>query len=74
MTCSVSRVQSCASLYSELWLVLILGFKVCNLLIDSCVVSRLLPVSRPKLFSSIRSFAALPSYIPVADSTYSSSS
>ncbi|NXA07771.1 GP156 protein, partial [Sapayoa aenigma] len=27
MTCSVSRVQSCASLYSELWLVLILGFK-----------------------------------------------
>ncbi|NXT68685.1 GP156 protein, partial [Chaetops frenatus] len=27
MTCSVSRVQSCASLYSDLWLVLILGFK-----------------------------------------------
>ncbi|XP_072737542.1 probable G-protein coupled receptor 156 isoform X4 [Ciconia boyciana] len=28
MTCSVSRVQSCASLYSDLWLVLILGFKL----------------------------------------------
>nr|XP_030122135.3 probable G-protein coupled receptor 156 [Taeniopygia guttata]XP_030122142.3 probable G-protein coupled receptor 156 [Taeniopygia guttata] len=27
MTCSVSRVQSCASLYSDLWLILILGFK-----------------------------------------------
>ncbi|NWV24047.1 GP156 protein, partial [Origma solitaria] len=27
MTCSVSRVQSCASLYSDLWLVLIVGFK-----------------------------------------------
>ncbi|XP_027509504.1 probable G-protein coupled receptor 156 [Corapipo altera] len=27
MTCSMSRVQSCASLYSDLWLVLILGFK-----------------------------------------------
>ncbi|KAM4789876.1 putative G-protein coupled receptor 156 isoform 3-T4 [Cyanocitta cristata] len=27
MSCSVSRVQSCASLYSDLWLVLILGFK-----------------------------------------------
>ncbi|NXQ55385.1 GP156 protein, partial [Anthoscopus minutus] len=27
MMCSVSRVQSCASLYSDLWLVLILGFK-----------------------------------------------
>ncbi|NXB53542.1 GP156 protein, partial [Leucopsar rothschildi] len=27
VTCSVSRVQSCASLYSDLWLVLILGFK-----------------------------------------------
>ncbi|NXM82374.1 GP156 protein, partial [Oenanthe oenanthe] len=27
MTCSVSRVQSCASLYSDLWLALILGFK-----------------------------------------------
>ncbi|XP_023796610.1 probable G-protein coupled receptor 156 isoform X2 [Cyanistes caeruleus] len=28
MTCSVSRVQSCASLYSDLWLILILGFKL----------------------------------------------
>ncbi|XP_042723974.1 probable G-protein coupled receptor 156 isoform X2 [Lagopus leucura] len=28
MTCSVSRMQSCASLYSDLWLVLILGFKL----------------------------------------------
>ncbi|XP_068877267.1 probable G-protein coupled receptor 156 isoform X2 [Aphelocoma coerulescens] len=28
MSCSVSRVQSCASLYSDLWLVLILGFKL----------------------------------------------
>ncbi|NXR40779.1 GP156 protein, partial [Zosterops hypoxanthus] len=27
MTCSMSRVQSCASLYSDLWLILILGFK-----------------------------------------------
>ncbi|NWX26684.1 GP156 protein, partial [Notiomystis cincta] len=27
LTCSVSRVQSCASLYSDLWLILILGFK-----------------------------------------------
>ncbi|NXD46143.1 GP156 protein, partial [Copsychus sechellarum] len=27
MTCSMSWIQSCASLYSDLWLVLILGFK-----------------------------------------------
>ncbi|XP_032907330.1 probable G-protein coupled receptor 156 isoform X2 [Catharus ustulatus] len=27
MMCSMSRVQSCASLYSDLWLILILGFK-----------------------------------------------
>lgn len=33
MTCSVSRVQSCASLYSDLWLILILGFKVRNSLL-----------------------------------------
>lgn len=74
MTCSVSRVQSCASLYSELWLVLILGFKVRNLFIDSCTVSRLFPASQPKLFSSICSFAAFPSYMPVADFGYSCSS
>ncbi|XP_032907331.1 probable G-protein coupled receptor 156 isoform X3 [Catharus ustulatus] len=28
MMCSMSRVQSCASLYSDLWLILILGFKL----------------------------------------------
>nr|XP_042708358.1 probable G-protein coupled receptor 156 isoform X3 [Chrysemys picta bellii] len=28
MTCSVGRMQFCASLYSELWLILILGFKL----------------------------------------------
>ncbi|XP_019383057.1 PREDICTED: probable G-protein coupled receptor 156 isoform X4 [Gavialis gangeticus] len=28
VTCSVSRMQFCASLYSDLWLVLILGFKL----------------------------------------------
>ncbi|XP_075761530.1 putative G-protein coupled receptor 156 isoform X3 [Pelodiscus sinensis] len=28
MTCSVSRMQFCTSLYSELWLILILGYKL----------------------------------------------
>ncbi|NWQ98601.1 GP156 protein, partial [Burhinus bistriatus] len=53
MTCSVSRVQSCASLYSELWLVLILGFKSILLLYGTYLAGLTDNVSSPPVNQSL---------------------
>ncbi|NXE82618.1 GP156 protein, partial [Cochlearius cochlearius] len=53
MTCSVSRVQSCASLYSDLWLVLILGFKSVLLLYGTYLAGLTDNVSSPPVNQSL---------------------
>ncbi|NXA20272.1 GP156 protein, partial [Ibidorhyncha struthersii] len=53
MTCSVNRVQSCASLYSELWLVLILGFKSILLLYGTYLAGLTDNVSSPPVNQSL---------------------
>ncbi|NXS56574.1 GP156 protein, partial [Brachypteracias leptosomus] len=53
MTCSVSRVQSCASLYSDLWLVLILGFKSILLLYGTYLAGLTNNVSSPPVNQSL---------------------
>ncbi|NXV18144.1 GP156 protein, partial [Cepphus grylle] len=53
MTCSVSRVQSCTSLYSELWLVLILGFKSILLLYGTYLAGLTDNVSSPPVNQSL---------------------
>ncbi|NWY60461.1 GP156 protein, partial [Chionis minor] len=53
MTCSVSRVQSCASLYSELWLVLILGFKSILLLYGTYLAGLTDNISSPPVNQSL---------------------
>ncbi|KAM6293578.1 putative G-protein coupled receptor 156 [Porphyrio hochstetteri] len=53
MTCSVSRVQSCASLYSDLWLVLILGFKSILLLYGIYLAGLTDNVSSPPVNQSL---------------------
>ncbi|KAM6438982.1 putative G-protein coupled receptor 156 isoform 1-T1 [Rhynochetos jubatus] len=53
MTCSVSRVQSCASLYSDLWLVLILGFKSMLLLYGTYLAGLTDNVSSPPVNQSL---------------------
>ncbi|KAM6140228.1 putative G-protein coupled receptor 156 [Pterocles gutturalis] len=53
MTCSASRVQSCASLYSDLWLVLILGFKSMLLLYGTYLAGLTDNVSSPPVNQSL---------------------
>ncbi|NXE05393.1 GP156 protein, partial [Lophotis ruficrista] len=53
MTCSVSRVQSCTSLYSDLWLVLILGFKSILLLYGTYLAGLTDNVSSPPVNQSL---------------------
>ncbi|KAM6310342.1 putative G-protein coupled receptor 156 [Aegotheles albertisi] len=53
MTCSVSRVQSCASLYSDLWLILILGFKSILLLYGTYLAGLTDNVSSPPVNQSL---------------------
>ncbi|PKU38213.1 hypothetical protein llap_11483 [Limosa lapponica baueri] len=53
MTCSVSRVQSCASLYSDLWLVLILGFKSILLLYGTYLAGLTDNISSPPVNQSL---------------------
>ncbi|NWZ46311.1 GP156 protein, partial [Haliaeetus albicilla] len=53
MTCSVSRVQSCGSLYSDLWLVLILGFKSILLLYGTYLAGLTDNVSSPPVNQSL---------------------
>ncbi|XP_074753247.1 putative G-protein coupled receptor 156 [Athene noctua] len=53
MTCSVSRVQSCASLYSDLWLVLILGFKSILLMYGTYLAGLTDNVSSPPVNQSL---------------------
>ncbi|KFU83980.1 putative G-protein coupled receptor 156, partial [Chaetura pelagica] len=53
MTCSVNRVQSCASLYSDLWLVLILGFKSILLLYGTYLAGLTDNVSSPPVNQSL---------------------
>ncbi|XP_068022036.1 probable G-protein coupled receptor 156 isoform X2 [Melanerpes formicivorus] len=53
MSCSVSRVQSCASLYSDLWLVLILGFKSILLLYGTYLAGLTDNVSSPPVNQSL---------------------
>ncbi|KFP04601.1 putative G-protein coupled receptor 156, partial [Calypte anna] len=53
MTCSVSRIQSCASLYSDLWLVLILGFKSILLLYGTYLAGLTDNVSSPPVNQSL---------------------
>ncbi|NXU48284.1 GP156 protein, partial [Turnix velox] len=53
MTCSVSRVQSCASHYSELWLVLILGFKSILLLYGTYLAGLTNNISSPPVNQSL---------------------
>ncbi|NXI66016.1 GP156 protein, partial [Anseranas semipalmata] len=53
MTCSVSRMQSCASLYSDLWLVLILGFKSVLLLYGTYLAGLTDNVSSPPVNQSL---------------------
>ncbi|NWU99121.1 GP156 protein, partial [Upupa epops] len=53
MTCSVSRVQSCASLYSDLWLILILGFKSVLLLYGTYLAGLTDNVSSPPVNQSL---------------------
>lgn len=53
MTCSVSRMQSCASLYSDLWLVLILGFKSVLLLYGTYLAGLTDNISSPPVNQSL---------------------
>ncbi|XP_061844717.1 probable G-protein coupled receptor 156 [Colius striatus] len=53
MSCSVSRVQSCASLYSDLWLVLILGFKSILLLYGTYLAGLTDNISSPPVNQSL---------------------
>ncbi|XP_010209845.1 PREDICTED: probable G-protein coupled receptor 156 [Tinamus guttatus] len=53
MTCSVSRMQSCASLYSDLWFVLILGFKSILLLYGTYLAGLTDNVSSPPVNQSL---------------------
>ncbi|NXW62541.1 GP156 protein, partial [Eurystomus gularis] len=53
LTCSVSRVQSCASLYSDLWLILILGFKSILLLYGTYLAGLTDNVSSPPVNQSL---------------------
>ncbi|NXI46645.1 GP156 protein, partial [Galbula dea] len=53
MTCSVNRVQSCASLYSDLWLILILGFKSILLLYGTYLAGLTDNVSSPPVNQSL---------------------
>ncbi|NXJ65582.1 GP156 protein, partial [Rostratula benghalensis] len=53
LTCSVSRVQSCASLYSELWLILILGFKSILLLYGTYLAGLTDNISSPPVNQSL---------------------
>ncbi|NXH12467.1 GP156 protein, partial [Bucco capensis] len=53
MSCSVSRVQSCASLYSDLWLILILGFKCILLLYGTYLAGLTDNVSSPPVNQSL---------------------
>ncbi|NXA38268.1 GP156 protein, partial [Eudromia elegans] len=53
MTCSVSRMQSCASLYSDLWLILILGFKSILLLYGTYLAGLTDNVSSPPVNQSL---------------------
>ncbi|XP_065598174.1 probable G-protein coupled receptor 156 isoform X1 [Cyrtonyx montezumae] len=53
MTCSVSRMQSCASLYSDLWLVLILGFKSVLLLYGTYLAGLTDSISSPPVNQSL---------------------
>ncbi|NXN08198.1 GP156 protein, partial [Indicator maculatus] len=53
MSCSVSRVQSCASLYSDLWLILILGFKSILLLYGTYLAGLTDNVSSPPVNQSL---------------------
>ncbi|NXG45770.1 GP156 protein, partial [Psilopogon haemacephalus] len=53
MSCSVSRVQSCASLYSDLWLILILGFKSIFLLYGTYLAGLTDHVSSPPVNQSL---------------------
>ncbi|NXX81455.1 GP156 protein, partial [Urocolius indicus] len=53
MSCSVSRVQPCASLYSDLWLVLILGFKSILLLYGTYLAGLTDNISSPPVNQSL---------------------
>ncbi|NXG34131.1 GP156 protein, partial [Dromaius novaehollandiae] len=53
MICSVSRMQSCASLYSDLWLILILGFKSILLLYGTYLAGLTNNVSSPPVNQSL---------------------
>ncbi|NWX87729.1 GP156 protein, partial [Nothoprocta pentlandii] len=53
MTCSVSRMQSCASLYADLWLILILGFKSILLLYGTYLAGLTENVSSPPVNQSL---------------------
>ncbi|XP_062427739.1 probable G-protein coupled receptor 156 isoform X2 [Rhea pennata] len=53
ITCSVSRMQSCASLYSDLWLILILGFKIILLLYGTYLAGLTDNVSSPPVNQSL---------------------
>ncbi|XP_068814193.1 probable G-protein coupled receptor 156 isoform X2 [Struthio camelus] len=53
MTCSVNRMQSCASLYSDLWLILILGFKSILLLYGTYLAGLTDNVSCPPVNQSL---------------------
>ncbi|NWI12792.1 GP156 protein, partial [Crypturellus soui] len=53
MTCSMSRMQSCASLYSDLWLILILGFKSILLLYGTYLAGLTDNVSSPPVNQSL---------------------
>uniref|UniRef100_A0A8B9Q0J5 G protein-coupled receptor 156 n=1 Tax=Apteryx owenii TaxID=8824 RepID=A0A8B9Q0J5_APTOW len=53
MTCSVSWMQSCASLYSDLWLILILGFKSILLLYGTYLAGLTNNISSPPVNQSL---------------------
>ncbi|KFW61635.1 putative G-protein coupled receptor 156, partial [Pygoscelis adeliae] len=53
MACSVSQVQSCASLYSDLWLILILGFKSILLLYGTYLAGLTDNISSPPVNQSL---------------------
>ncbi|XP_010283361.1 PREDICTED: probable G-protein coupled receptor 156, partial [Phaethon lepturus] len=53
LACSASRVQSCASLYSDLWLVLILGFKSILLLYGTYLAGLTDNISSPPVNQSL---------------------
>ncbi|XP_025045363.2 putative G-protein coupled receptor 156 isoform X2 [Pelodiscus sinensis] len=53
MTCSVSRMQFCTSLYSELWLILILGYKSILLIYGTYLAGLTDNVSAPPVNQSL---------------------